>query len=59
MCGIAGWLGPKAGWDAEQFRELLRRRGPDSSGIWFSEQATLVHTRLAIQDLNGRMDKAK
>ncbi len=52
MCGIAGWIGPEAGWEAETFREGLRRRGPDGSGVWRSERATLVHTRLAILDLS-------
>lgn len=52
MCGIAGWLGPEAGWNAEAFREGLRQRGPDGSGVWRSERATLVHTRLAILDLS-------
>ncbi len=48
MCGIAGWMGPDAGWDAEKFRDGLRQRGPDGSGVWWSDGATLVHTRLAI-----------
>lgn len=52
MCGIAGWIGPEAGWDAEAFRKGLLRRGPDGSGVWQSERATLVHTRLAILDLS-------
>jgi asparagine synthase (glutamine-hydrolysing) len=52
MCGIAGWFGPNCGWDAEVFRNALQRRGPDGSGVWQSENATLVHTRLAILDLS-------
>jgi asparagine synthase (glutamine-hydrolysing) len=51
MCGIAGWIGPDRDWNAEFFREGLRRRGPDGSGVWRGNGATLVHTRLAILGL--------
>ncbi len=52
MCGIAGWIGPAEAWDAEMMRAGLQQRGPDGSGVWRSDQATLVHTRLAILDLS-------
>ena len=52
MCGIAGWFGPPRANDAEALRRALFRRGPDGSGVWRSDRATLVHTRLAILDLS-------
>jgi asparagine synthase (glutamine-hydrolysing) len=52
MCGIAGWFGPNTGKDAEALVQALRHRGPDGSGVWESENATMVHTRLAILDLS-------
>ena len=48
MCGIAGWFGPRGQWDADVLRDGLARRGPDGSGVWQSDKATLVHTRLAV-----------
>ena len=48
MCGIAGWFGAPGQWDAEVMRDGLSRRGPDGSGLWQSDKATLVHTRLAV-----------
>ena len=48
MCGIAGWFGSRGQWDADLLRDRLSRRGPDGSGIWQSDKATLVHTRLAV-----------
>src|SRR5215217_7320064 len=53
MCGIAGWFGPSEGRDAKNLVQSLVHRGPDDSGIWQSESATLVHTRLAILDLTN------
>jgi asparagine synthase (glutamine-hydrolysing) len=52
MCGIGGWFGPANGGDSEVMRAALAQRGPDGSGIWRGEGATLVHTRLAILDLS-------
>jgi asparagine synthase (glutamine-hydrolysing) len=48
MCGIAGWFGARGQWDADLLRDRLSRRGPDGSGVWQSDKATLVHTRLAV-----------
>jgi len=48
MCGIAGWFGPPEQWDVELLRDGLSHRGPDGSGEWRSDKATLVHTRLAV-----------
>ena len=48
MCGIAGWFGSRGQWDADVLRDGLSRRGPDGSGVWQIDNATLVHTRLAV-----------
>ena len=54
MCGIAALLDP-AGTTPEPatraMSEALRHRGPDGAGQLRSGPATLVHTRLAIIDL--------
>lgn len=61
MCGILGVFN-KSGILEDQFfkqRDSISHRGPDDSGIWFSEGRTigLASRRLAIQDLsaNGHM----
>jgi asparagine synthase (glutamine-hydrolysing) len=48
MCGIAGWFGACRQWSAEALGNGLARRGPDGSGLWQDDKATLVHTRLAV-----------
>jgi asparagine synthetase B (glutamine-hydrolysing) len=53
MCGIAGWFGHSAVWDATRLRDGLIHRGPDGSGVWHGGMVTLVHTRLAILELTG------
>ncbi|MDR3310729.1 MAG: asparagine synthase (glutamine-hydrolyzing) [Oscillospiraceae bacterium] len=61
MCGIAGQISRDAGviesrrgsYDA--MRDALRRRGPDQDGVYISGNAALIHTRLAVIDIeNGR-----
>jgi asparagine synthase (glutamine-hydrolysing) len=53
MCGLFGSVG-LALTAAQQHAALmaLRSRGPDSQGQWQAGPATLLHTRLAIQDLS-------
>lgn len=59
MCGIAGEInlqenfteGRVPVWLAMQ--ESLRRRGPDQQGLWWDSHAALVHTRLAVVDIDG------
>lgn len=60
MCGIAGIINYGERLDSrhsvlECMLESLKRRGSDQSGIFEREHAALVHTRLAVIDIeNGR-----
>ncbi|MCL2198736.1 MAG: asparagine synthase (glutamine-hydrolyzing) [Defluviitaleaceae bacterium] len=57
MCGIAGEAGNLplvnnlAVWGNMQ--RALKRRGPDQSGIYTNANATLIHTRLSVVDLEN------
>jgi len=52
MCGIAGAVGCERTRNCCLLtQETLSRRGPDQRGIWFDDYATLIHTRLAVVDL--------
>ena len=54
MCAIAGEIRPNGGVPCERAHEMqdeLRRRGPDQSGIYMSDSAVLVHTRLCVVDI--------
>lgn len=58
MCGIAGWIDLKEDISSqygivEKMSETLSRRGPDSSGTWFSPHALIAHRRLAVVDPAG------
>lgn len=58
MCAIAGAIGmsdmfindPKTAID---IRNCLKHRGPDQDGFYISEDAVLIHTRLAIIDIEN------
>ncbi len=57
MCGIAGYISPdKAITETklQQAAELIKHRGPDAAGFYFSEDKTvgLAHRRLSILDLS-------
>lgn len=58
MCGIAGEICPKGGVTgdyAHAAQEAMRRRGPDQNGLYLSDSAVLIHTRLCVVDIeNGR-----
>ena len=60
MCGIAGMIDFKEdlrsqGQTAEKMQRAIRRRGFDQKGIYLTEHAGLIHTRLAVIDPeNGR-----
>ncbi len=62
MCGIAGMLNCNDAMScenadylrsAEQMRDSLKRRGPDQDGIYTGENVTLIHTRLAVIDIEN------
>ena len=58
MCGIAGvisFIEDMRGElrDCEAMQHALRRRGPDQRGITLCPEAALVHTRLAVIDIDG------
>lgn len=63
MCGIAGHIGPAAPGPDRITAALaaLKQRGPDANGHFRSgagaENITLLHTRLAIIDLDRRADQ--
>ncbi|MEQ1693786.1 MAG: asparagine synthetase B, partial [Gemmatimonas sp.] len=57
MCGIVGTLRFRGTVDAAMLvcqRDTMDHRGPDSSGLWCSEDGRvgLAHRRLAIIDLS-------
>src|SRR5580704_9957059 len=53
MCGFVGFAGNEPPFDMRQGAEWIRRRGPDSMGIWSasSGHVHLHHARLSISDL--------
>ncbi len=55
MCGIAGFCNWGKDWQVniERMNDKMYHRGPDASGIWASEDASVVlgHRRLSIVDL--------
>ncbi len=57
MCGIAGAInfGHNGYGDRmyENMRKTLERRGPDQNGIYKTENATLIHTRLSVVDIEN------
>src|SRR5882762_5882849 len=61
MCGVAGAFnylpGPPVDRNAlQKVCDAMRTRGPDGTGVWVSEDATvgLAHRRLSILDLSDR-----
>jgi len=52
MCGIAGFTGPRADDALHAMVRALHHRGPDDSGVWASEDASLGMARLAVLDLS-------
>ena len=58
MCGIAGAIGFDGDMRGdmriyEQMQRALLRRGPDQRGIVMTREAALIHTRLAVIDIEG------
>ena len=56
MCGIAGFLGDYSSDDLAAMSSAMAHRGPDDSGVLFSEVPPLglAHRRLAIIDVSSR-----
>ncbi len=52
MCGIAGIINYEK-YDLEKLRNSLIHRGPDEQNIFCEDNIALVHTRLAIVDINS------
>lgn len=55
MCGICGFIGDKDNKDEilKNMMDAIRHRGPDSDGIYISENASLGFCRLSIIDLEN------
>jgi len=53
MCGIAGFTGPRDDAALHAMVRALHHRGPDDSGVWASEAASLGMARLAVLDLTA------
>ena len=58
MCGISGIISKSDVRQiifAKNFNRILKHRGPDGNGIWYSKKndVCFFHTRLAIQDLSN------
>ncbi len=54
MCAIAGILGLYCDDNiAEKMLSTMLRRGPDGKGVFSHKDCTLLHTRLAIIDIDG------
>ena len=56
MCGIAGIVAPNAKRyikDVSLMTNMLRHRGPDGDGFYFSDDCLLGNRRLAIVDIKG------
>ena len=58
MCGIAGWVNFSESLKSnskiiKKMTDILERRGPDSEGIYESENVLLGHKRLIVVDPEG------
>jgi len=58
MCGITGWVDYSRDLTKERavidaMTETMACRGPDASGVWTDQNATLGHRRLAVIDIPG------
>lgn len=57
MCGIAGAVSYKnKKYDDEIFQKMLnalKKRGPDQDGIYKTDNAVLIHTRLSVVDIEN------
>ena len=54
MCGIAGMVGlPCDETIAAEIMNTMERRGPDGNGIYRDSHSVILHSRLAVIDLDG------
>ena len=54
MCGIAGTIGlPTSETIQNSMIATMRRRGPDAYGVYSCDGCTLLHSRLAVVDIEG------
>ncbi len=54
MCGIAGVVGlPVDESIAKSMLSTMKRRGPDENDAFFTPECCLLHSRLAVIDING------
>ncbi len=54
MCGIAGMVGlPFDETIAQDMLATMNRRGPDENNAFYTPDCCLLHSRLAVIDLNG------
>ena len=61
MCGIAGEIDFKDSVELADYHEKMllsmKRRGPDGHGIYRAQNAVLLHSRLAVIDVeNGKIE---
>lgn len=59
MCAIAGFVGRESAKPSEEkiikIKESMHRRGPDENGLYNTENCLLIHSRLAVIDIeNGK-----
>lgn len=65
MCGIAGWLDFKSDISGNErvfsaMSDAMTPRGPDEGGAYISQNAVLLHRRLAVVDIeNGKQPMYK
>jgi asparagine synthase (glutamine-hydrolysing) len=53
MCGICGFAGGRADEALSAMVAAMRHRGPDDTGMWAGESASLGMARLAVLDLSA------
>lgn len=54
MCAISGVIGLEAAPEViSQMLDTMYRRGPDGQGVYQEEKTTLLHSRLAVIDIEG------
>ena len=57
MCGIVGITSNDDNFVSE-YLKIIKHRGPDDDGEWFSKTAFISHRRLKIIDLSNKYDSS-